>query len=743
MADRLPVRIGNGAGTWRTAIVELGALVGAITSEPKEHMLSEAVSPLPIPPPGPIRTISILGGGLALILAISTAMTRFMGQKAEGERKAQQELVAQQASLWQGRLKESKREWQNRLEELRQQLEESHQKSLHSQLDVKDAQHAMQLLKTEKGVRRKMEDVYKSKMKALRDEERAKVRLAEKKAEEAVEREKASARELRRSVQKVEKMKAEEERTMRLLEEKVEDALVRKKRSEEQLQKNVEKMKTLEDDMKARVGLAEKRAEDALARERTAAEELKKSVDKMKTMKDDEKARVKRAEKIAEVALAREKATSEELKQQFSELQGLQKGLLDREDELNKKMESYEERLVAGEQAQQEVRRQVAEMAVLRQKLQGLTDVMKQKDGELAALRSAQSREVDTSQARGMQEPLLENAASAAGPQQADYELDAIRSSLEAAVGMTEPLPADGELRAVTDQDHLTDAAEVAGGEGTEEEYGATDGQIRIVAAGAMIPHILKTEKGGEDAFFVSVAGLGGFGIADGVGGWAADGIDPARYSRSLMSHAASRLEQNGRTSSALDVVEFAHRCTKSKGSATAIVAVMKPEGLLEIANIGDCGAHVFRGNRCVFSTKIQEHEFNMPYQLGDPAFLEETDMPSDATVDELALQPGDIVVMGSDGVFDNLWIDDIGKIVSESLTLSGGKLGEREARVLAQKITESANANARSTDTRTPWAVEAASRAEVPLFDRLFPRGGKMDDCTTVVGVVKSVHQK
>ncbi|CAD7700630.1 unnamed protein product [Ostreobium quekettii] len=640
-------------------------------------MLSEAVSPLPIPPPGPIRTISILGGGLALILAISTAMTRFMGQKAEGERKAQQELVAQQASLWQGRLKESKREWQNRLEELRQQLEESHQKSLRSQLDVKDAQHAMQLLKTEKGVRREMEDVYKSKMKALRDEERAKVRLAEKKAEEAVERERASARELRRSVQKVEKMKAEEERTMRLLEEKVDDALVRKKRSEEQLQKNVEKLKTLEDDMKARVRLAEKRAEDALARERTAAEELKKSVDKMKTMKDDEKARVKRAEKIAEVALAREKATSEELKLQFSELQGLQKGLLDREDELNKKMESYEERLVA------------------------------------------------------------------AGPQQADYELDAIRSSLEAAVGMTEPLPADGELRAVTDQDHLTDAAEVAGGEGTEEEYGATDGQIRIVAAGAMIPHILKTEKGGEDAFFVSVAGLGGFGIADGVGGWAADGIDPARYSRSLMSHAASRLEQNGRTSSALDVVEFAHRCTKSKGSATAIVAVMKPEGLLEIANIGDCGAHVFRGNRCVFSTKIQEHEFNMPYQLGDPAFLEETDMPSDATVDELALQPGDIVVMGSDGVFDNLWIDDIGKIVSESLTLSGGKLGEREARVLAQKITESANANARSTDTRTPWAVEAASRAEVPLFDRLFPRGGKMDDCTTVVGVVKSVHQK
>ena len=36
----------------------------------------------------------------------------------------------------------------------------------------------------------------------------------------------------------------------------------------------------------------------------------------------------------------------------------------------------------------------------------------------------------------------------------------------------------------------------------------------------------------GEDAHFVSSYGRGAFGVADGVGGWNVDGVDPSRYSR-------------------------------------------------------------------------------------------------------------------------------------------------------------------------------------------------------------------
>lgn len=45
----------------------------------------------------------------------------------------------------------------------------------------------------------------------------------------------------------------------------------------------------------------------------------------------------------------------------------------------------------------------------------------------------------------------------------------------------------------------------------------------------------LQADKGGEDAFCICNAGLGAIGVADGVSGWAEEGIDPAEYSRTLM----------------------------------------------------------------------------------------------------------------------------------------------------------------------------------------------------------------
>lgn len=52
------------------------------------------------------------------------------------------------------------------------------------------------------------------------------------------------------------------------------------------------------------------------------------------------------------------------------------------------------------------------------------------------------------------------------------------------------------------------------------------------MAAGAVLPHPDKVATGGEDAFFVSSHGQGAFGVADGVGGWNMEGVDPSRYSR-------------------------------------------------------------------------------------------------------------------------------------------------------------------------------------------------------------------
>ena len=46
-----------------------------------------------------------------------------------------------------------------------------------------------------------------------------------------------------------------------------------------------------------------------------------------------------------------------------------------------------------------------------------------------------------------------------------------------------------------------------------------------------MIPHPTKVLKGGEDASTVTKSFIA---LADGVGGWADSGIDPAKYSKAL-----------------------------------------------------------------------------------------------------------------------------------------------------------------------------------------------------------------
>ena len=67
--------------------------------------------------------------------------------------------------------------------------------------------------------------------------------------------------------------------------------------------------------------------------------------------------------------------------------------------------------------------------------------------------------------------------------------------------------------------------------------------------AAAMIPHPAKQEKGGEDAYFIhNGEGSSTLGIADGVGGWASQGVDAGIYARQLCASCFDYLSKNGAT---------------------------------------------------------------------------------------------------------------------------------------------------------------------------------------------------
>ena len=68
------------------------------------------------------------------------------------------------------------------------------------------------------------------------------------------------------------------------------------------------------------------------------------------------------------------------------------------------------------------------------------------------------------------------------------------------------------------------------------EQDESTIRQNRMKAGVYLNPHIQKRDKGGEDAAALTQNVIA---VADGVGGWAESGIDPAKFSRALCKNIA------------------------------------------------------------------------------------------------------------------------------------------------------------------------------------------------------------
>ena len=210
----------------------------------------------------------------------------------------------------------------------------------------------------------------------------------------------------------------------------------------------------------------------------------------------------------------------------------------------------------------------------------------------------------------------------------------------------------------------------------------------------------------GADAFFVSKVGhdltSGGhdngavaFAVADGVGGWEESRVDPADFSHGLCgymaqsalswSSPAEQLRPKNLMQMGYDQV-VADEWIRA-GASTASVGVAWDDGRVELANLGDSGSVLFRSAAVQHYSAAQTHGFNTPYQLSiipprmraqasifGGAYLE--DYPRDAAVTSLHMQHGDVLMLATDGVFDNLNNQDILKLVTRQMTLTGAWTG-------------------------------------------------------------------
>jgi protein phosphatase PTC7 len=174
--------------------------------------------------------------------------------------------------------------------------------------------------------------------------------------------------------------------------------------------------------------------------------------------------------------------------------------------------------------------------------------------------------------------------------------------------------------------------------------------------------HEVNLPKGrvSEDASYAHSTSLG---IADGVGGYREYGIDPGHFSRNLMKTAK---EFSKNCIDPYRILEHAIQQTreaKIQGGSTMLVVTLEG-GLLRTANLGDSGFLVFRGNSLVYQSKPLLKGWNTPFQF---AFEEQySNHPEDAELKYVKVQGGDLVVLYTDGVTDNLENDEILELLKQ-----------------------------------------------------------------------------
>ncbi|CAN6238740.1 unnamed protein product [Urochloa humidicola] len=217
-------------------------------------------------------------------------------------------------------------------------------------------------------------------------------------------------------------------------------------------------------------------------------------------------------------------------------------------------------------------------------------------------------------------------------------------------------------------------------------------------------------------------------GVADGVGGYRGRGVDASAFARELMrsAHEEAVTAPPGTRVCPLTLLERAYERTAASGTPAASTAaiVSLAGGSLRWAHVGDSGFAVFRDGALLLRSRKQQSHFNCPLSLkaedagGGVAGAEVGEAPAAA---------GDVVVVGTDGLFDNVSDDELERIVGMGVAMGFSPLN------MAEVVAAFAHEAARCTYRDTPYSVE--KRKQLGAASTC----GKPDDITVVVAFIVS----
>jgi len=197
-------------------------------------------------------------------------------------------------------------------------------------------------------------------------------------------------------------------------------------------------------------------------------------------------------------------------------------------------------------------------------------------------------------------------------------------------------------------------------------------------------------------------------------------GVDPSAFATALMEQSSTALESGLNPGLALEEAYNEVKDRGIEGSCTCCILSFSSDqkNTLEAAVLGDSGLIHLRKGKILYRSPSQLTGFNKPFQLG----IQSRHRPQDAILISIPVQVGDLVIAGTDGLFDNLFEEDIARCVSSCNT-------PEEAASLLGHL---ASRTAWSDEAVTPFSC--AARASGRHY-----RGGKLDDITVVVSIMTS----
>lgn len=251
------------------------------------------------------------------------------------------------------------------------------------------------------------------------------------------------------------------------------------------------------------------------------------------------------------------------------------------------------------------------------------------------------------------------------------------------------------------------------------------------------IQRLIKGQFGDDAWFTAKYKSADVLGVADGVGGWRAYGIDPGEFSLHLMK-TCERLVKLGRFTPtnpsdllAKSYYELLHHKKAILGSSTACVILLNKENsTLYTANIGDSGYMVVRRGKVIHRSEEQQHYFNTPFQLSlpPPGYQQDvlSDRPDAAITDNFPVEDGDVILVATDGVFDNL---PHNLIVNELIKVQGERCAGR-LQMVANSLAWMARNLSFDETFISPFAESAFANGINTI-------GGKPDDITVILATV------